>query len=126
MSHNEDDLVYVACAFGENDPTIRELRIDLASCFCAEKMREGIVVFCPLIHNYYILKHGLPVGWDYWERFNSKLLKRADKLFVLKLKGWEKSVGIQAEIALARKYSIPIEYHEFNAPERHLTQNSLN
>lgn len=97
----------------ENDSNNRKMRIDSASRFCAQKMREGIVVFCPLIHNYYILQHGLPVGWDYWEKFNKELLKRSDRLYVLKLKGWEQSLGVQAEIALGREYQIPIEYHEF-------------
>lgn len=116
MEKDKSEMVYVSCAFGENDPGIRKLRIDSAAYFCAEKMREGTVVFCPLIHNYYILKHGLPVGWDYWEKFNKELLLRADRLYVLKLEGWEKSIGVPAEIALARKYGVPIEYHEFHMP----------
>lgn len=113
MEKNRAELVYVSCAFMESDVNIRKLRIDLASRFCAQKMREGVVVFCPLIHNYCILQHGLPVGWDYWEKFNKELLVRSNKLYVLKLEGWEKSLGVQAEISLARKLQIPIEYHEF-------------
>lgn len=111
---NSNELIYVSCAFGQDDPHVREKRIDLVSRFCAEKMREGIIVFCPLIHNYYILRYGLPIGWSYWEKFNTQLLKRCDRLFVLKLEGWERSEGIQAEVTLARKFNIPIEYHEFD------------
>jgi len=117
MNKNLNELVYVACAFREVNSEVRKLRVESAAYFCAEKMRDGVVVFCPLIHNYYILKYGLPIGWDYWEKFNTQLLIRADKLFILKLKGWEASTGIQAEIALAREHKIPIEYCEFHAPK---------
>ncbi|MCH9631798.1 MAG: hypothetical protein S4CHLAM6_01160 [Chlamydiae bacterium] len=117
MSEKASGLIYVSCAFGEEDQSIRELRIELVSRFCAQKMREGVIVFSPLIHNYHILKYGLPIGWDYWEKFNKKLLERCDRLYVLKLKGWEKSIGIQAEIAIARSLDIPIEYQEPGALE---------
>ncbi len=117
MELNNTKLVYVACAFQQDDPKIRKERIESVACFCADQMRKGIVVFCPLVHNYGILKYGLPIGWDYWEKFNKVLLARCDKLFVLKLKGWEKSIGLQAEIATARELKIPIEYHEFHPPK---------
>ncbi len=114
MDDNEHELIYVACAFGQVDPEIRQQRIESVSRFCAEKMRQGVVVFCPLIHNYHILKYGLPIGWSYWEKFNKELLKRCDRLYVLKLEDWEKSIGIQAEVAIARSFNIPIEYHEYD------------
>ncbi len=113
MEEEKSELIYVACAFGQADSGLRKQRIDLVSRFCAEKMREGIVVFCPLIHNYHILKYGLPIGWAYWEKFNKKLLEKCNRLYVLKLEDWENSVGIQAEVAIARKLNIPIEYHEY-------------
>lgn len=112
MNEKKSELIYVSCAFGQDDQSVRELRIDLVSRFCAQKMREGVIVFCPLIHNYHILKYGLPVGWDYWEKFNKELLQRCDRIYVLKLEGWEKSIGIQAEITIARSLNIPIEYQE--------------
>lgn len=116
MDEKSNELIYVACAFCQADPEIRQQRIDNVSRFCAEKMRQGVVVFCPLIHNYHILKYGLPIGWSYWEQFNKELLKRCDRLYVLKLEDWEKSVGLQAEVAIARSLNIPIEYHEYEAP----------
>ncbi len=119
---NQTELVYVACAFGQDDPKIRKLRVESVSYFCAQKMREGIVVFCPLIHNYYILKYGLPIGWTYWEKFNSELLCRSDRLLVLKIEGWENSEGILAEITIARKLKIPIDYHEFDVSEDFLAK----
>lgn len=115
MNEEKSELIYVSCAFGQADPRVREHRIDLVSRFCAKKMREGIVVFCPLIHNYHILKYGLPIGWDYWEKFNKELLQKCDRLYVLKLEDWENSVGIQAEVSIARKFNIPIEYHEYES-----------
>lgn len=114
MKEQNSELIYVACAFDGPTSTIRQHRIEVASKFCAHKMRQGVIVFCPLVHNYQILKYGLPIGWDYWEKFNSQLLQKCDRLFVLKIEGWEHSTGIQAEISLAREFLIPIEYHDID------------
>ena len=118
MGEKETELIYVSCAFGRADPSVREKRIELVSKFCAQKMREGFIVFCPLVHNYHILKYGLPIGWQYWEKFNTELLQRCDRLYVLKLEGWENSEGIRAEVAIARSLNIPIDYHEFNLVQK--------
>lgn len=109
------EIVYLSCPFCHSDPLICEERVMKANKFASSLMREGIIVFCPLIHNVSILKYGLPVGWDYWEQFNKAFINKCDRLYVLKLDGWEKSVGVQAEVGIARSLRIPIEY--FSLPK---------
>jgi hypothetical protein len=106
------ELIYLACPFNHMDPSTRERRSHAAGRFASKLMRDGMMIFCPLSHHVSILQYGLPVGWDYWEKFNTEFLKKCDKLYVLKLEGWKDSVGVQAEIRLARKLNLPIEYHE--------------
>lgn len=56
------------------------------------------------------MDHDLPTDADYWLRQNLAFLSRCDKMYVLQLEGWEKSDGVQREIAFATEHNIPIEY----------------
>ncbi len=107
----KEELIYLACPFYHIDIHIRESRVEVASRFASDLMRKGVLVFCPLAHNLAILRYGLPIGWDYWERFDKNFLRRCDRLYVLKLEGWRHSSGVQGEIRIARELNMPIEYH---------------
>lgn len=110
MKETEEKLTYLACPFNHVDPSVREKRYNLASSYASKLMREGHLVFCPLSHNLPILHYGLPIGWDFWEKFNRSFLERCDRLLVLKLEGWKESIGVQSEIKIAQELNIPIEY----------------
>lgn len=49
----------------------------------------------------------------YWKGFNLIFIGICEKLIVLQLPGWETSVGVQAEIAEARRLGKPVEYMDW-------------
>jgi hypothetical protein len=54
--------------------------------------------------------HNLPNNFTFWQNYCLNLLAVCDKIHVLMLKGWEESVGVQAEIAEAQRLEISILY----------------
>jgi hypothetical protein len=70
----------------------------------------GHVVFSPIVHSHPLVEHGLSAGWKFWERFDHQHLERCDEVVVLLLDGWRESIGVQAEIRLARELSKPVRY----------------
>jgi hypothetical protein len=52
----------------------------------------------------------MPSDWKFWQNFCLTILHKCDKLVVCKMKGWEESKGVQAEIVAAQEWGIPVEF----------------
>jgi len=85
----------------------------MAAIVASRLIRDGVYVFSPIVHNHPIaeMEH-LPGGFDYWADFDQEMLRRCDRLIVLKLDGWRESTGVQAEIKVAMRLGLEIEYME--------------
>jgi hypothetical protein len=71
--------------------------------------------FSPISQSHYQAEiGGLKGTWDFWRLVDIEFLKRCDELWVLTLDGWDKSVGVLAEIAYAKRNGIPIKYLSFD------------
>lgn len=74
-------------------------------------INKGYVVYSPIMHWHAAAKrHNLPKGYEFWQRMDENFIKWADALFVLKLKGWDKSDGVAKEILLAKQLGRTIGY----------------
>ena len=104
------DLVYLACPYSHDDNSVREHRFDIANRKAAELMSAGVMVFSPISHTHPIAEHGLPKGWDFWERYDRLYLETCRAMIVLTADGWEESTGVQAEIDIISGLGRPIFY----------------
>ena len=66
---------------------------------------EPIGASHPVAHMY-----KLPVGYAYWQERDRALIQHSDGVLVLRMKGWETSVGVADEIAFAITNNIPVFY----------------
>ena len=101
-------MIYLASPYTHPDPAVREARFRAACRQAAEMFRCGIPVFSPIAYSHAIAAHGLPLEWDFWERFDQAFLKICSEVWVLTLDGWRESRGVQAEIVLARRMGKPV------------------
>lgn len=108
-------MIYLASPYSHPDPWVRELRFVAASRAAAELIRQGQVVFSPIVHSHPIARWGLPLDWGFWERFDRKFLEVCDAVVVLMLPEWEDSQGVQAEIAAARALGKPVTFLDAGA-----------
>jgi hypothetical protein len=103
-------MIYLASPYTHPNPAVREQRFDAACAVAAMLLREGHLVFSPIAHSHPLTRFGLPLEWDFWERYDRHHLERCESVLVLMLDGWEESRGVQAEIALAQSLGKPVWY----------------
>lgn len=105
------ELIYLACPYSDPDPAVMVARFDAVNRVGARLMAEGKYIFSPISHTHPLAVVGsLPRGWDYWEGYDKCMISRCSKLIVLKLDGWVKSTGVNAEVKIAKEMGIPVEY----------------
>lgn len=107
-------MIYLASPYSHPDPSVREHRYHAACRAAAAMLRDGYVVFSPIVHSHPLVAFGLPTAWSAWERIDRAYLERCDEVMVLMLDGWEASVGVRAEIDIARALGKQVR---FVAPE---------
>jgi hypothetical protein len=106
-------MIYLTTPYSSKNPVIMEERFEKASEINARLMNQGLVVYSPIAHCHPLaMKYGLPTNWEFWKHFDEDLIARSEKLLVVKMEGWETSVGVQAEIQYARSIGKPIEFME--------------
>jgi hypothetical protein len=108
-----DGLVYLASPYSHDDPAVMEKRFDQVCRHAAHLTRTGWVVYSPIAHTHPIAQHGLPTGWDFWEKYDREFLDRCSGMVVLRLDGWLASVGVRAEEGIMRAAGKQIEYHDY-------------
>jgi len=104
-------MKYLASPYSDPDPAVRLQRFEAVCKAAATLMRHGVYVFSPIAHTHSIAMAGeLPLGWDFWERYDREMIAACDEVLVLCLEGYNKSRGVQAEIAIAEELDIPVRF----------------
>jgi len=103
-------IEYLAIPYSHEDVLIRKYRFEIANKIAAALTREGRIIFSPISHCHPLTDYGLPDSWEYWKKYAYEFLKVVKKLIVIKLNGWEKSIGVQGEIKIANELGVTIEY----------------
>ena len=118
-------LIYLASPYtathkpGVNHQAL-EYRRFVAVCRAAGRlMRAGEFVLSPIAHTHPIkvLGGGLTGDWQRWAQYDRLLIERCDEVWVLRLPDWETSVGVGAEIELAKDLGKPVAYVEPLPPD---------
>lgn len=105
-------MIYLASPYSHDDPAVKEKRFEIVCRAAAQFMKEGHHIFSPIAHTHPIAKFGLPGGFEFWEPYDRAFLSMCSKLWVLKMDGWETSIGVGAEIEIFTKMGRKIEYFE--------------
>jgi hypothetical protein len=98
-------IIYLAVPYSHPDEAVRLERFHRVNAAAASLMAQGICVFSPVSHSHPIASSGieLPTGWEFWGAYCHTMLSACKKLLVLKLEGWDKSIGVAGEIKLAKE-----------------------
>jgi hypothetical protein len=103
-------MIYLCSPYTHSDPAVRQQRFELACHAAAMLILQGKVVFSPIAHGHPICCHGVPHNWQFWERNDRCHLETCEEVVVLMIDGWLDSVGVQAEIAIARELGKSVTY----------------
>lgn len=108
-------LVYLACPYTHDDPAVREDRYRKVSRVAGLLMLyNGVHVYSPISMGHQLWHEIEALGgsftWDFWEELDTVMVKKCDALWVYCLPGWQDSVGVTAEIKIAKAAGIPVQY----------------
>lgn len=104
-------LIYLASPYNHADKRVRESRFKEVCRVASVLMGKGLFIFSPISHAHPIALMGkLPHGWEYWQKYDRKMLWCCTELWVVKMEGWDYSEGVKGEIEIAQELGIPIVY----------------
>jgi Domain of unknown function (DUF1937) len=118
VANSSVSYIYLATPYSINAPAntiegsmLREKRYQEAVSHTVEMSKKGEVIFSPIVHSHPLAVHGgLPGTWDFWSNIDYVFIDNCEKVRVVKMDMWDKSVGITAEIAYAKKIGKEVEY----------------
>ena len=102
-------MIYLAAPYSHPDPAVREERYRQTCWHAVRLMREGRLVYSPIVHSHPLAQLGLPGDWPFWAEHNREMLGASSRLVVLALDGWQESQGVAAEVEIARGLDLPIQ-----------------
>lgn len=107
-------MIYLASPYSSIDARVREDRFRAAARHAAMLVKRGEHVFSPVVHSHPIAIYGtdVPTHFAFWREFDRRMLAHCDFLRVLRLDGWDESLGVQQEILIATEYQMPIMYED--------------
>ena len=105
-------MIYLASPYSHHDKLQMERRyLGVVSALRYLIAREKQAIYSPIAHWHPVaVLIDLPRDAEFWAEGNKEMMRLADKVIVLRLEGWDTSVGVKAEIAYANELEIPVVY----------------
>lgn len=106
-------LIYLASPYSHESKDIMRSRFEMVTKVAAKLQDTYEYAFIlPITMSHVTAGYMKNKGTSFadWEIRDLTYLSKCDELWVVCLKGWEESKGVEAEIAFAAKQKIPIKY----------------
>ena len=119
LEYSLPGITYLAAPFTNDNPKVKEARLEAVRIVSDRMIKEDKVLFSPLEYTQRMQARNTfpPQGWY---AFDLTILRRCDELLVLALPGWQESHGVMMEIAVAKAQNIPtriISMNQADLPE---------
>lgn len=99
-------MLYLACPYRDADPAVERERLGHAAHVLRQAVDAGVCLYSPLNH----LDAVSTAPYRRYYRHGLQMLRRADIVVVLKLRGWQSSTGVQLEVRAAERLGVDVIY----------------
>ncbi len=114
-------MIFLAIPYTDDDPKMIDQRVAEGEKAVVLLQNKGYSVYCPVVFFHHLgKKHGMPLTWEHWEFQCKHMIGKADKVIVLRLPRWDKSVGVKGEMRTANKLNIPVFVYTLEELKRHI------
>ncbi len=104
-------MIYLASPYHHAEERVMEDRYNSALEATAYLMRQGIVVFSPIVHCHVIKQRfDLPGDHNFWLTYDEGILRHCFAMWILCIPGWRESKGVASEIAFCKRHGKLIYY----------------
>ena len=107
-------FIYIALPYTHPDKAVRDERMKGFANVAAEIENAGRYhVLSGVLATAIVERSSIPLPDDYafWGSYSESLLRVCEGVVLIPFIGWEKSIGVTAELALAKTLNIPIYVH---------------
>lgn len=119
-------MIYLASPYTHALSAVQYDRFAAACVAAGHLLREGKHVFSPIAHSHPIARWAkLGTLAADWRAYNLEMLGMCNRLVVLRLPGWEESVGVRMEVAWARERGMPVEFMDPVDPPEYYTRSPV-
>lgn len=106
-------LIYLASPYSDHNKVLqrfRELRVTKVAAKLT--LKYGYAMFLPITQSAPMVRAEPELGGSFkaWKKIDLFMIKKCDELWVVKLIGWNESIGVRAEIRCAKRNKKPIKY----------------
>lgn len=101
-------LTYLAVPYTHRDPAVKEARYVAATKAAAWLMENNDWnVLSPITHSHPLhTLGGMRGDWDRWKKIDTEFIELSENFVLFRLPGWEESVGVTAERAIAKQFHL--------------------
>jgi hypothetical protein len=104
-------FIYIASPYSHPDDNVKQARYEMIRSYVADCLVKGEIVYSPINDNHPVAKyHGMPTHWEFWARLDKAFINASSKVRVYQMEGWDKSVGVKAEVEYAKSLGKEVEY----------------
>lgn len=100
-------MTYLATPYTDANVMVMESRYWLAVELVAELVHLGKEVFSPIVHSHQISKLNQTGGYEFWRKFDERMIRDSDEFCIALMFGASKSEGIREELKYARSIGKP-------------------
>lgn len=95
--------IYLASPYTYENELIRDRRFVIVSFLAAYFTETGYCVYSPIINGHTMVQYiDLPYEYDFWAARDKQFIRWCEEFWMVKLDGWEDSVGMPRELTEAR------------------------
>jgi hypothetical protein len=104
-------MEYIISPYNHPDSRVVAERISLTSKFVAAMIERGFTPVSPSLYGHgLIIEADMVSHWLFWEKFCKSLLEKCNSVIVLQLEGWDRSIGVKAELEHVAMLGLPVRY----------------
>jgi len=108
------ELIYLAAPYKHDNKATELLRFEMVNKVGAHLLGLGYYIYSPLSHCRPMAHYGLPKDFAFFKSFDEHMLSLSHLLLILKLPGWDISVGVKGELEYANKNKLKTILMTFN------------
>lgn len=111
-------LIFISSPYSNPDDRVRIQNYKDITLYTAKLCSTGIVAFSPIAYGHNLVDfHPMPTDWEFWKNFCLQFLERSDELWVVKMPGYDRSIGVAEEVQYALDNGIPVKYVDYKPEE---------
>lgn len=104
-------MIYIAAPYSSKEKEVTIARVKKVCEYSADLLVKRISCVSPITLGTGIMSEAkLPTDFEFWQHLSYDLLELCKTMHVLKLDGWDESIGVLAEIKFALENNIEIVY----------------